>query len=70
MGLDRIVQLAQKQKQKICNNTLNNTQKMVNEPLNMTMNVDARLSNNSSALCIQMQKASIGQLAKLQDFPK
>ena len=43
---------------------------MVNEPLNMTMNVDARLSNNSSALCIQMQKASIGQLAKLQDFPK
>ena len=38
---------------------------MVNEPLNLTMNIDAKLSNNSSALCIQMQKASTGQLSKL-----
>ena len=64
-SLDKVVQLAAQQKEKIVK-TLNNTQKMNHEHLNLnltTLNLDAKskLSTNSSALGgIHMKRTSLG----------
>jgi hypothetical protein len=65
-SLDKVIQIAAKQKENIVKTTLNNTQKLVNECM-VTLQNETKLSNHSSAVHLQIQRASLGTMAKFQD---